>query len=108
MKEEQIIEINNFTLFYDGMFRIAFNYAGKSYKKPIYLNPIDLLQMIENEPILKNDLEGIHFDGVKIKNTTLMLKAFIEDEEVKGFMTSDYGEDYQDQGYYLLDCEVKR
>lgn len=112
MEKLKKIEINNFTLSYNGMFRLAFNYEGENFQKPIYLNPMELFQIIENEANLKNNLDEqnptINVVGVEIKNTTLILQAWIKNDKITGFLTSAIAEDYQDKGYYLLECNAKR
>ena len=112
MEELEKIEIKNFSLSYDGMFRVTFKYGDKNYQKLIYLKPIDLFKIIESEVTLNNDIDrldqAIGVAGVEIKNTTLTLQAWVKNDEITGFLTSSIAEGYQDRGYYLLDCNVKR
>jgi hypothetical protein len=110
MQGDRIIEISEFSLSYDGMFKVGFNYEGRDYFKPIYLAIEMLLKIIEREKLSHEDLQSINsFDEAPVfKKSTLLIEVFIEAEsEEISFLTSEESEHLQDCGYYLIAVELK-
>lgn len=100
------LKINQFKLFYDGMFRVEFNYQNNDYDLKIFLEPKNLLKLLQNEN-LDDQLESINFlyyEGVNISNTILSFPMFEEDKI--SFCTSEYcDEEYLDKDIIVIECE---
>jgi hypothetical protein len=102
------IKINNFTLFYDGIYKIAFEHDSEEYRLKVYLTPQMLIEIMNNENI-KNLDKKIDFykDGYKFSKTTLLLEIFDESDGEISFLTSETAEEYQDQGIYLFEVKIE-
>jgi uncharacterized ubiquitin-like protein YukD len=105
MSNDCIIEISEFTLSYNGMYNVEFEYEDRNYFFPIYL-PIDrLLKIIENEKLSLEDLEktSIHI----CKKSTLQFKVFNDESNNLRFYNHPETEYWQSEGLFLRDVQLK-
>jgi hypothetical protein len=103
MKE---IEIKNFTLEYDGIFRISFD----GINKPVFLTPGQLFKMFKIEGLIYEDFFEEHayfFEPVNFKKVDLILKGSQDEDGEYSFLTSEAAEIMQEKGLYLLDVSIK-
>lgn len=108
MEKETTISITNFTLYYDGLYVVSFEYQGRTIRQDIYLTPAMLHQILLRETYKSPEEVAAldFFSGVLIKNTTLEFTAFEEEDGSIAFLTSQEAEHYQDKGIYLVECRV--
>jgi len=105
------LSTNNFTLSYDGLFSVRFEYQGKMYHKHIYLAPEMLFEMMLREGYTsKEDVKSLDFgQGVHFSKSIVVFEVFEEEEDGSiSFSTSEEAEHYQDSGHYLINCKLKK
>ena len=108
-RERKTIEINDFRLYYDGLYKIKFEYQNETYKFYIYLSPDMLYKIITNEKIENELLQEIDYTSNfehHFTKTTLVFETF--DEEHNSLITSERADYLQDKGIYLIHCEIKK
>lgn len=71
---EEIIEIKNFELQYDGMFHITWSDEKQTHKWFIYLRISELLRMLEIEGITKDQVYKLEREYKPIKFSKVILK----------------------------------
>ena len=101
----ETLEINQFTLFYDGLFRVEFDHQNKHYDKMIFLEPQTLFKILQNEGLIEQ-MESLDFhydEGVQISKTTLSFPMF--EKNKISFITSEYGADYQENEIMIIECD---
>jgi len=107
---DRIIEINQFKIYYDGIFLVQFEFRNRKYRKEIYIAPAMLLKLLQNEGLVRIDnvkLLDFCSKGVDFSKTTILFDVFDNDNGEIGFLTSEEAELYQDSGQYLIHCEIK-
>lgn len=98
------IKVTNFTLSYDGMYKISW----KDYSVRVFLELNDILKMLEIERC------DLHFIDEKIKawepipfsKVALFFFGEQKDGIITSFRTSDGSEDYMEYGIYLIELEI--
>jgi hypothetical protein len=113
--DDRTIEINQFKLLYDGLFKIEFEYNEKKCRECLYLTPSMLLKTLKNEGLEDADaIQKFHLfsddlivEGINFSKTTLLFRVFDEEDDEISFLTSQRAEHYQNVGLYLIDCEIK-
>jgi len=108
--EQKTISTNNFTLSYDGLFSVRFEYQGKMYHKHIYLSPEVLFEMMLREGYTtKEDVASLDFgQGVHFSKSIVVFEVFEEEDGSISFLTSEEAEHYQGSGHYLINCKIKK
>jgi len=105
---DRIIEVSKFKLFYDGFFKVRFEYNDKNHDVRPYLTPEMLLKIIHNEEF-EVPFQSLDFysKGVSFSKTTLLFEVFDNDDNKIGFLTSEETDHHQELGFYFIYCEIK-
>jgi hypothetical protein len=110
MLGDRLIEINQFRLYYDGIFLVQFEFRNRKYRKELYLAPAMLIKLLQNEGLVRIDSENLLdfcSEGVEFSKSTLLFDVFDNENGEIGFLTSNVAELYQDSGHYLIHCDIK-
>jgi hypothetical protein len=107
MREEETIEIKEFELRYDGIFKLKINIDDITYEDYIYLSPSMLFKIIESEGLQYTSEELDLYNYVQFTKTTLILEVFEKENERYSFLTSEEAGLYQDIDLYLINVEIK-
>lgn len=92
--------VKNFKLFYDGIYKIEF----KDEKMFVYLPINQICRLFEKEgyDIKSFDCED-WLGGIEFNKVEIIFQRF----EDGGLITSEIGEDYQDNNIYFLEIEIE-
>jgi hypothetical protein len=96
--------ISNFTLQYDGMFHIKWNDGDKTHKWYIFLEPSELLSMLEIEGITKEDILKAKYKGfTPLEFKKVRLKYFLDDGsfEASGFFDEWLGNTLVEENFVV-------
>ena len=108
------LEINSFKLFYDGLYRMEFEYENKEYCVKPYIEPWMLFRILKNEGLLnvleEENSQLIH--GIECsKSTIIFTYAFMSygilPEGFVCFGPSISAVDFEDPQFYLVDFIFK-
>lgn len=99
------IEIQNFTLHYDGMYYIETE-IKEQFR--IHIDPYFLMLLFQNEGYQMNDIKNVWATNEKIPFTKAGLKLFqiTEDGKVTGRCTTDFASYYEDKGVVVHYVEL--
>ncbi|RLD62775.1 MAG: hypothetical protein DRJ01_05410 [Bacteroidetes bacterium] len=107
------IEINKFSISYDGMYNVEFEYNNKAYNFHIFLSHDMLIKLLENEGIPFEDAKCMDFfDATKFEKSTLLFDIYSKDNGAISFSTSGHSDNYfgyemSGQPLYLVECSIK-
>ncbi|MCB9426626.1 MAG: hypothetical protein H6584_06315 [Flavobacteriales bacterium] len=109
MTTDALLEVNDFVLRYDGIFRIKFDHEGHHLEKKTFLSPDMLFTIIQNEGI-SNSLESLDFyDGVRFTKSTLIYEVFYEKDGSISFLTDELADElYDKHRLVLIYCKFKK
>jgi len=103
------LKIAPFTLRYDGMFKIDFEFEGAEREITAFITLKQIHEIFMREGVETNQLEDLHaYNGLTIQKSVLKINAFFDDDKFEGFETSIDGEDYQmSYNMNLIECEFE-
>ncbi|MDD2634964.1 MAG: hypothetical protein PHW82_05635 [Bacteroidales bacterium] len=87
------IEINEFDLYYDGIYEISFGYNNLEKRLKVFLSPDMIIKLLHNEGMIEKLYSSEYWiDPIKISNTTIIIKVANPDADIWQIRTSEYAD----------------
>lgn len=109
MANHKKIEIQDFTICYNGIYTIKFEYQNKLYREYVYITPNMLFKLIENEKLDDKNLNSeLLLEGINFTKTSIYFNVFEDSNGEIGFITSELADVYQEFSIYMIEFEIEK